>query len=61
VTKKVDTETRLRRLLMEARNELQSTLDNALINADPKLMLRYELVKRIERVLTDPPSNGETK
>jgi hypothetical protein len=60
MTKKVDTETRLRRLLLEARDELQSTMDNALINAEPKLMLRYELVKRIDRVLTDLP-NGETK
>jgi len=54
-TKKLDPITRLRRLLLEARDAIQANLIEAgdAVNVQPALMLNAMLVKRIDRALTD--------
>ena len=60
-TKKLDTMTRMRRLLLQARDELYETVAEAGDRAreEPALMLRTALIKQIDRTLTD--STGESK
>jgi len=60
-TKKVDPMTRLRRLLLEARDEVYQTVDWTQAHIDPVLMLRVQLIRRIDKALTDSLTEEATK